>query len=375
MFQSARLKLTAWYLLIAMIISISFSGLIYGFISREVSRFEQRQREHIEDRIIGLGKGMSAEEGGKVQVLFRGIPPNDISATNAAGPFVVANRTFRIPVSPELIQETQNRILYILIGVNFVILILSGGVGYILAGRTLKPIKEMVEEQNRFISDASHELKTPLTSLKTAFEVYLRDEKPTINETRLLVEESIEEVNKLQSLSESLLQLAQYQKPKEQLHFEPILVSHLIAESIHKIGPLAKKKKISIHQESEEITLEGNRYSLVDMIVIFLDNAIKYSPLHSEIKIKTEKTDSHVIISIEDQGIGMSEEDKHRIFDRFYRADLARSKEDTNGYGLGLSIAKQIIEKHNGGISVTSELHKGSTFVVTLPLKQGNQAS
>jgi signal transduction histidine kinase len=96
----------------------------------------------------------------------------------------------------------------VLIALNLGILIISGGLGYVLADRTLKPIKEMMEEQNRFIGNASHELRTPLTSLKSAFEVYLRDNQPSLPEAKKLVKESIDEVNKLQSLSESLLKLA-----------------------------------------------------------------------------------------------------------------------------------------------------------------------
>ena len=110
-----------------------------------------------------------------------------------------------------------------LIIVNSGILILSGGMGYVLSGLTLKPIKDMMDEQNRFISDASHELKTPLTSLKIAFEVYLRGKNPTPQETKTLITESIDEVNKLQSLSESLLQLAQYEKPQEKMVFKKFL--------------------------------------------------------------------------------------------------------------------------------------------------------
>jgi len=142
MFHSARLKLTAWYLLIIMIISAMFSLVIYKVLSNEIERFERVQRFRIERRLeTGLRRF-----------------PNQIRITN-----------------PELIEETKQRILLMLIAINLGILIISGGLGYLLAGRTLKPIKEMVDEQNRFISDASHELRTPLTSLKTAMEVTLRD--------------------------------------------------------------------------------------------------------------------------------------------------------------------------------------------------------
>ncbi|MDP2638251.1 MAG: hypothetical protein Q8P26_04285, partial [Candidatus Levybacteria bacterium] len=149
-FHLARLKLTAWYLVIIMTLSIIFSVVIYSVLTHEVDRLERAQRFFIERRL---------EEGDF-------IPPSRF-------------RTFqeRVPINPELVAETKQRILFMLTFANVGILLVSGGLGYFLAGRTLRPIKEMVDEQNRFITDASHELKTPLTALRTEFEVAMLDEK------------------------------------------------------------------------------------------------------------------------------------------------------------------------------------------------------
>src|SRR3990167_5772072 len=173
MFSKARFKLTVWYLLIIMLISTGFSGVIYKVLTAELDRFSHMQRLRIESRV-------------------RSIQP-------------------RIFVDPDLAEETKQRLIVFLLIINSGILFVSGILAYFLAGKTLRPIKEMVDEQNRFISDASHELRTPLTSIKTAMEVSLRDKNLTLKDSKKLIGESIDEVNKLQLLSDELLQLAQYQ--------------------------------------------------------------------------------------------------------------------------------------------------------------------
>lgn len=344
MFQNARVKLTAWYLLIIMLISSTFSIIIYKGLVNEVERFERIQRLRIERRLS--------------EDLFF---PQPVAGTHIPA-IIITN--------PELVSETEQRIVFILAAVNLIILIISGGFGYILAGRTLKPIKEMIDEQNRFISDASHELKTPLTSLKSAFEVFLRNKKSNLKEAKTIILEGISDVNKLQSLSESLLQLAQYQKLKDYTYFEAVSLAGVINEAVNKVKPIAGQKGIEIKKKTIDMDIDGNKYSLVDLIIILLDNAIKYSPNNSEILIDTEKKDGFAIITVKDQGTGISENDLPHIFKRFYRSDTARSKNQSGGYGLGLSIAKDIVILHNGTLKAKSAVNKGSVFMVSLPVSQ-----
>lgn len=331
MFQRARLKLTAWYLLIIMLVSVIFSLVIFRLLSAEVERFERVQRIRI-------------EHGLQNRVLV---------------PIRLSN--------PELVEETKGRILFILIIVNSGVFLVSGGLGYFLAGVTLRPIKKMMDEQNQFVSDASHELRTPLTSLKSAFEVFLRGHQPSLKEAKTLALESITEVNKLQSLSESLLQLAQYQKPGTTRPFARVTLADVISQAVRKIEPVARKKAIKIKFNPKNLVVAGDKDSLVNLVVILLDNAIKYSPNNKEISISTGRTDGSVLISVSDQGVGIDPKDLPRIFDRFYRTDSARSRDKLGGYGLGLSIAKKIVESHKGSIQVESRLHKGSTFIIHLP--------
>lgn len=329
MFHSARFKLTAWYLLIIMIISISFSAVIYRSLTIEVERFDRIQRLRIETRYGFMAPGM---------------------------------------IDPTLIEDTEKRIVITLLIINVSILVVSGVTGYFLAGLTLTPIKEMVDEQNRFISDASHEIRTPLTSLKSAFEVYLREKKPTLKEANILVKESITEVNKLQYLSQSLLQLNQHQNLADSGKFEKVSIKNILDEAIKKVAPIADQKQIVILPILENYNLYANKYAVTDLFVILLDNAIKYSLHESKVKVVTKKKDNQILVSIIDHGIGIDEKDLPHIFDRFYRADTARSKQNSGGYGLGLSIAKKIADKHGGTISIKSEVNKGSVFTVHLPI-------
>lgn len=346
MFHSARIKLTAWYLFIIMLISISFSVAIYKVIASELDRVTRIQRLRIE---------------GRLPERFRINPPSD---TRDELP-----RSWLL-VDPNLIEETKNRLKIILTVINFTILGTSAAAGYFLAGRTLKPIAEMLDEQNRFIADASHELRTPLTSLKSALEVNLRDKHLTLKNAKTLIIDNLEEVNKLQFLSNNLLQLAQYQKSQTQVKLEKLSLKMIVKKAVDKIAPLAKVKDMIIQDNTQDIEIEGNRYGLCDLLVILLDNAIKYSQKQKSVTISSQKTDSFVNITIEDQGIGIDQKELPHIFDRFYRADSARSKTSTGGYGLGLSIAKRIIDIHHGSITVKSKLNKGSAFTIHLPISQ-----
>jgi len=319
MFKNARIKLTAWYLLIIMIISISFSLVIYRGLMGEVHRFSRMQK-------------------------------------------------LRFFIDEDLITEIKQRIILSLGIINTIIFITSGALGYFLAGKTLKPIQEMVEEQNRFISDASHEFRTPLTALKSSLEVNLRDKNLSIEEAKKIMGENINDVNHLQKLSDSLLQLSQYEKPQIYSNFKKVSLKQIIEESINKITPLAKNKNINIKNSTINVYLKGSKYGLIDLFVILLDNAVKYSGEKSTISINAKKIDHSISISIEDKGIGIDKKDIPHLFDRFYRSDKARSKKGVDGYGLGLSIAKKIVDQHKGLIVIESKLKKGTSVMVRLPI-------
>ena len=261
----------------------------------------------------------------------------------------------------------MSRVRTLLFVINSGILVTSAILAYWLAGKTLKPIQTMLSEQEQFISDASHELRTPITVLRTTLEVALRQERLPAAEARKLLKESLDEVIQLQALSGSLLQLqagtASPDGIPEQLNLAPIIDAVL-----KKLTPLAAAKKISLTAEQvAEATVIGNSKQLQEIVTILLDNAIKYSGEKSKIHVITQVSKKSVVIAVHDTGIGIAPADLPHIFDRLYRADVARSREHVAGFGLGLSIAQTIAEAHHGKITVKSTVGTGSTFTLTLP--------
>lgn len=335
MFQSARFKLTAWYLLIIMLISVLFSLFIYIGMSNELRRFEHLHQLRIE----------------REQDMFP-MPPFPRRFGN---------------IDPEMIAETRNRLTLVLVLVNLGILVISGGAAYFLAGRTLKPIKEMVDEQNRFITDASHELRTPLTSLRSEIEVSLRDKNLTLRNAQILLKSNLEEVINLQSLSNHLMELASYQKKNGGFQSEKLSLAEIIQRACKNIFPLAQQKHIAIENKVKDYSFPGDKQSITELFTILLDNAIKYSHEHTNVLLISKKTDHMIAVKVKDTGIGIDKKDLPHIFDRFYRADKSRSKDMVSGYGLGLAIAQKIVELHKGKINVESRPGKGSTFTIELP--------
>jgi len=345
MFHKARIKLTFWYLLIIMLISITFSGVIYGFATNEVHRFAFEQRRRIQEVLDN--------DSGQIIVPGRGLRQMP--------------RILEMENDEELISEVKTRTLISLTTINFIILVMSGILGYLLAGKTLKPIQEMVDDQNRFISDASHELKTPLTTLKTTFEVFLRRKDSKLTEAKKLIKESVESVDTLSDLSTSLLTLVEYKTNNGNL-FTKIDISSSLNSAISRTKVLASEKKCKIKKDINSAIIKGNDHDMIKLFVILIDNAIKYSPNDSSINITLKKMGKFAEIEVSDTGLGINKRDLSHIFDRFYRADNARSAVNSTGFGLGLSIAKEVVKRHHGVLKVNSKLGVGTTFIVKIPL-------
>jgi len=334
MFKTARLKLTGWYLLIIMVISFSFSALIYQISSMEIIHFAESQRIRIERRINSS---------------YPNLPPPPML------------------IDTDLITESQQRLLINLAIINGFILLISGSLSYFLAGRTLRPIQKITEDQKQFISDASHELRTPITALKAMLEVSLRDPKLNLNESKKVLTNAIYSTNQLKTLSDSLLELNHFNNNKSVLNLSPVSIKNLMFESVKKIKPKADKKQIVIKYHPINGQINVDIQKIEELFLILFDNAIKYSSKSSQIKFIALKTRKNMIFKIIDQGIGISEKNLPHIFDRFYRADNARTKNGSSGYGLGLSIAKKIVESHGGKLEVNSQLNYGTTFFIYLP--------
>lgn len=254
----------------------------------------------------------------------------------------------RTTFDSEIIDETKRRVALSLVYLNAIILGIAGVGGYFLAGKTLGPIKKNMDEQRDFISNASHELRTPLTSLKTEIEVALRDKKMTLAGAKKLLQSNLDDVNKMTSLSNYLLELNKFQRGKDNIKFSKVDLSDIAKKAID-------KKNVKSHLTSAIVN--GNKESLIELATILIDNAFKYSGSKPKIEVKV----SNKTLEVKDNGMGISVTDLPYVFDRFYRGDKSRQKD---GYGLGLSIAKQIADMHGAKINVTSKIGRGTSFKV-----------
>jgi signal transduction histidine kinase len=333
--QESALKLAGLYLLVMMIISGLFSLSIYHLSVQELNRGIRRPafQGYLKDISLPVGT----------------ISPDQLLARELN----------------ERYEYARSLIIGRLVFINMSILVFGGGLSYFLAIRTLKPIDDAREAQNRFTADASHELRTPITAMKSETEVALMNPKLTLAEAKNQLQSNIEELDKLARLSDGLLRLASAENAG--LPVKSVDVKKLISEAAGLVEHKAASKHIKIDLKvADRLMACGDQASLVEALTILIDNAIKYSPEKSEVVVSAIKTPKRVVISVIDKGIGIKPNEQARIFERFYRSDVARSRTDAGGYGLGLSIAKNIVEQNQGTISVSSKPNKGSVFKIAL---------
>jgi heavy metal sensor kinase len=236
----------------------------------------------------------------------------------------------------------------------------------------------------QFSSDASHELKTPLTILKGEIEVLLRKER-TSQEYQQTLKSNLEEINRMSQIVEDLLLLSKADIGEVRLIKEDINLTEILNEVVAQMDRLAKSKGLSLFMSNhlQDIHILGDALRIRELFINLIENGIKYTEQGGSIHIILQKENGpsmgipsgwgggekgeFVKIIVSDTGIGIAKNDQERIFSRFFRVDKARSREE-GGSGLGLSICKWIVEAHQGEIIVESELGKGSSFIVKLPI-------
>ena len=231
-------------------------------------------------------------------------------------------------------------------------------------------LRDAFQRINQFSIDVSHELKTPLTILKGGTEVALRKERDS-DEYRALLASHLEEIDRMSRIIDDLLLLSKADTGKMQLNLEDVAVRDLVLEVFMDMKIFAEKKNVDLLVgDLVEAKLKGDELKLRRMLWNIVDNGIKYTPTGGKVEISSAISDGYVKINVRDTGAGIADEDIKYIFDRFYRADRARKRE--NGTGLGLSISKWIAEAHKGAIEVESRALSGSLFSLKLPLSGGN---
>ncbi|MCU5068470.1 HAMP domain-containing histidine kinase [Bacillus pacificus] len=287
-------------------------------------------------------------------------------------------RTFSLQKNGEIVQIVRditaeegmlNTLFLILVIGCSIGSVCAIGIGFFLAGRALVPIQNSWEKQQQFVSDASHELRTPLAVIQSKTDVLFQSPSSTIEEKAMDISTISKECRRLSKLVSNLLLLARSDSNQIEMDKKTFELDKLLEEIV------APYKEIASYQEKEMIlkvergvSFMGDRERIHQMMVILLDNAMKYTNEGGHIQIDCTQMNSSIRIRVKDDGIGVKDEDIPKLFNRFYQGDKARSASE--GAGLGLSIANWIVEKHYGKILVESRWGEGTCFEVILPKNQ-----
>ena len=243
--------------------------------------------------------------------------------------------------------------------------------GYWLAGRNIQPISEMYGRQMQFTADASHEMRTPLAVMALATQGLKEDEESRYSD---FAKESIEmlqnETQRMSRLTENLMALARGDEGNAPVPMQMVNITELCARVGQQLKLLAQEKGIALRTHVDDsLELLGDETALNRLLIILLDNAIKYSPAATNIDFIVTKSKNNVLFVVQDEGCGISDEDKEKVFDRFYRVDKARSRSQ-GGLGLGLSLAHAIVRQHQGEIRILDNKPCGTIMKVLLPLNK-----
>jgi two-component system phosphate regulon sensor histidine kinase PhoR len=231
-------------------------------------------------------------------------------------------------------------------------------------------LKKLEQTRKDFVANVSHELKTPITSIKGFTETLLDGAKDDPQSLEAFLNIILIESDRLQTLIQDLLELSKIEQHRFKLDIKEIDLIAVLNEVMTILHKKAEEKGISLtfQPEAENLLIEGDLFRLKQVFINVINNAIMYTPRDGDITIVIEEKEHKVRIKVVDTGFGIEKHEIPRIFERFYRIDKARSR-NSGGTGLGLAIVKHLIEAHKGTVSVKSEVGKGSTFTITLKKK------
>ena len=230
----------------------------------------------------------------------------------------------------------------------------------------IKKLKKEKQIREEFFSNASHELKTPITSIKGYAELldhgFVKDKEMKKDFIKRILSET-ENMNKLIN---DILMISRLESEEIKVTYSMIRLNTLVEEIFDTLKPLAKAKQVSMHKECKPIVLEANNKQMRELLMNLIENAVKYNRINGNVWVTISSDHLNVILTIKDDGIGISKKDQSRIFERFYRIDEGRQKQ-VGGTGLGLAIVKHVVEFNKGDLQLESEFGKGSTFTVRIP--------
>jgi signal transduction histidine kinase len=320
MFSAARLRLTLWYLVVLGTIVVLLSLVLYDVLLR----LQQAEA-------LALGRVM---RHGVVQLFAR----------------------------------DERALAWQIAAIDLGMLILAALGAYVLAGRTLRPIREAMERQERFAVAASHELRTPLTVLQGTLEVaLLRDRTPA--EYKEILSKAATEAARMGTLVGDLLALARVQSDREILARAPLDLHVVACEAAERVEPLAARKGQTLEVELDgPLPTCGDQLKLRQALTNLLDNAITYTPQGGAIRLSARAARGRAVIAVRDTGPGIEAQHLPHLFEPFYRVDAVRG--DGSGHaGLGLALAAWIVQAHGGHLAVESRIGVGTVFTLTLPLR------
>lgn len=265
-------------------------------------------------------------------------------------------------------QTFLANLVYTFLLVASVMLVIIFFISRFFANRSIQPVQEAFDKQKQFIADASHELKTPLAVINTNVDVLLVHADDTIKNQAKWLTFIKSETERMAKLTNDLLYLAQIDQANTGVMFAPFDVSEAVEQVVLTMEAVIYEQSINLSYDIEpELTARGSIEQFKQVVMILLDNALKYTNPNGSVDITLKKRHQNIILTVTNTGEGISEEHLERVFDRFYRTDPSRSR-NQRGYGLGLAIAKAIINQHNGNIYAKNIKDQKVSFFVELPL-------
>lgn len=263
-------------------------------------------------------------------------------------------------------ERTLYQLLLGLLALGGMTALIVGAVSWTLAGRSLEPVQQAWERQQAFVANAGHELRTPLTLMRASTEVAQRSLPPDATDSRELLGDVLTECDYMSHLVEDLLLLSRLDNRGLPLDVQRVPLAELLADVSRQVGRIAEERGIALNTTLGAAAVRADPLRLRQIILILLDNALRYTPPGGRVMLSTAATPHHVELAVADTGAGIAAEHLPRLFERFYRVDSSRTGA-TGGSGLGLAIAHGLIEAQGGRIAIASAVGVGTTVTITLP--------
>ncbi|MCM3161252.1 cell wall metabolism sensor histidine kinase WalK [Metabacillus litoralis] len=331
--------------------------------------------EQIKTEAVNIDEKFIRESRGRDKEEFSAYTPKEqnLKVMMIAMPIYDRNQLVGYLYIGQNITDLSDLLRGLIIILGITALIFSGIAFYfsrVMSRRAMVPISTAFRRQQEFVADASHELRTPLSVMMSSLDILEMEDDQRNNMSSRMIGNLKDEVKRMTGLVGDLLLLARSDTDDPHaISFEVFDIQPVADRTVQAFEPHALEKNIKLEFEGvSSLTIFGNKERITQLLYILLDNAIKYSQQNGRVQLSISSEKDSAVISVSDDGIGMDEKELPHIFERFYRVDKARTRQH-GGHGLGLSIAKWIVDLHNGKISLISKLNDGSTFIVKLPLK------